>query len=432
MVPTPDVSYFGYGYRDCYTLLIEAHASYREIQTCLQSLLGISRSIGTICCLVEQAGERARAWMAQQHSSSARALALDEQYSSKRGEAYFNVVDVHSGQVWSSIAPAAVDAESWMIVLWDLQAQGVSYETTVSDGGLAIHDALSQLNQLSTHQRDVWHVFQQAAKVQGRVERVVQHEEERLRSITSYERRKADGQRFSGRPPKTTREEQFKTVEHLLLLWEAVAYLFQEMHHLLEVLIVDGRSACGLLSAADRQGELETLVDLLFEVSNHAPVSVQQDLSAMARQVQLAIPALMLFPSRLQAREQQAVQEVGSAAVRLMAWAWQRRRILGPDIQTLLQGLAPAWRSTAQMLFESWTQAVRASSVVESWHSIVRPHLAVHRTLSAGILALLAVWHNHRVAPRGPHADLSPLQRSQANPVETDWLSALGYFPVAV
>ena len=83
------------------------------------------------------------------------------------------------------------------------------------------------------------------------------------------------------------------------------------------------------------------------------------------------------------------------------------------------------------MLLESWTQAVRASSVVENWHSIVRPHLAVHRTLSAGMLALLAVWHNHRIAPRGPHADLSPLQRSQTDQVETDWLSALGYLPAA-
>jgi hypothetical protein len=74
--------------------------------------------------------------MGRQCSSSVRALALDEQYSSKRGQAYFNVVDVHSGHVWSSVPPAPVDAESWMIVLWDLQGQGVSYETTVSDGDL--------------------------------------------------------------------------------------------------------------------------------------------------------------------------------------------------------------------------------------------------------------------------------------------------------
>jgi transposase-like protein len=413
------------------TLLVEAHASYRQIQSCLQKLMGISLSLGKICSLVQQAGARARAWLTGQRSTSARALALDEQFSSQRGQAYLNVVDVHSGQVWASLPPAAVEGESWMIVLWELQAQGVSYETTVSDGGHAIHEALKELKQLDTHQRDVWHVFQQAAKVQGRVETLVQHEEERLRTITTYEQRKAGGQRFAGRPPKTSCAEQGKTVEHLMHLWEAVAYLFWELHHLLDVVIVDSTSASGLMTPSRREAELQTLVSLLFEVQQQAPASLQHDLGVMARLVELALPSLLHFAHRLEDRQQQAAQALGAPALQLIAWAWQRRKILGPHVQTLLAGLAPAWRCTAQMLFESWTQAVRASSVVENWHSILRPHLAVHRTLSAGMLALLAVWHNHRIAPRGPHADLSPLHRSQADQVETDWLSALGYLPAA-
>ena len=93
--------------RQVLTLLIEAHASYRQIQTCLQRLMGTSLSLGSIGTVVQQAGERARAWLAHQRSSSARALALDEQFSSQRGEAYFNVVDVQSGQVWASLPPAA-------------------------------------------------------------------------------------------------------------------------------------------------------------------------------------------------------------------------------------------------------------------------------------------------------------------------------------
>lgn len=74
---------------------------------------------------------------------------------------------------------------------------------------------------------------------------------------------------------------------------------------------------------------------------------------------------------------------------------------------------------------------MRASSAVEHWQSILRPHLAVHPTLSAGMLALLAVWHNHHVAPRGIHEGLSPLQRTGTLQVETDWLLALGYSPQA-
>ena len=63
------------------------------------------------------------------------------------------------------------------------------------------------------------------------------------------------------------------------------------------------------------------------------------------------------------------------------------------------------------------------------WHSIVRPHLAVHRRLSSGLLALLAVWHNHRVFARGVHKGVSPLHLSGMLDAPTDWLVALGYPP---
>ena len=66
---------------------------------------------------------------------------------------------------------------------------------------------------------------------------------------------------------------------------------------------------------------------------------------------------------------------------------------------------------------------------METWHSLVRPHLAVHRTLSVGRLALLAVWHNHRVFSRGTHRGASPLQLSGMADGPTDWLVALGYPP---
>ena len=113
----------------------------------------------------------------------------------------------------------------------------------------------------------------------------------------------------------------------------------------------------------------------------------------------------------------------------LIAWAWQRRQILGADIAKLVKGFPPAWQEIASKLLHAWSQAVRASSAVENWHSIVRPHLAVHRTLSAGLLALLAVWHNYQVAPRGLHMGASPLQRSGIIHQETDWLLVLGYMP---
>jgi hypothetical protein len=61
---------------------------------------------------------------------------------------------------------------------------------------------------------------------------------------------------------------------------------------------------------------------------------------------------------------------------------------------------------------------------------VIRPHLAVHRKLSNGRMALLAVWHNHRVFGEGAHAGHSPLQLSGMSDLPTDWLIALGYGPL--
>ena len=119
---------------------------------------------------------------------------------------------------------------------------------------------------------------------------------------------------------------------------------------------------------------------------------------------------------------------VGVDGLALIAWAWLRKRVLGWDSEQLVAALPQAWRAAARVVIHAWESATRASSAVENWHSIVRPHLAVHRTLSPGLLALLAVWHNHRVFRRGVHKGHSPLQLSGME-APTDWLVALGYPP---
>ena len=127
--------------------------------------------------------------------------------------------------------------------------------------------------------------------------------------------------------------------------------------------------------------------------------------------------------------QQEVAMELGEEAIALLGWAGPRRHLLGPSRAELLQGFPANWHSLVEPLLLAWDRAVRASSVVENWHSILRPHLAVHRRLSAGMLALLAVWHNHRVAPRGLHEGQSPIQRSGLQKQTTDWLVALGYPP---
>jgi hypothetical protein len=406
------------------TMLIETHASYRGIQSTLKSLHGIEMSLGTIARVIKEAGQRAQAWMKQQQAETARALALDEQYSSQRGKAYLNVIDVHSGQVWATVPPVEVDGESWTLLLWSLRDQGITSLSTVSDGGRAIQDAVSQVHGQKMHQRDIWHLLHVAAQVQGRLDRAVQAERDRLPVIKRQAERVAAGQRARGRRCEVTLPQQQALIAQMSMVADGVRYLCQELHTLLEVVVLQtGR----VLSSEARRSEIEAVLDLLDELTPLAIPALQRHIRMLSKQIRLALFQALLFARQLDERQEHVSHLLGSEAVALLAWAWLRRTVLDLTNEELLQGLPSQWRAEASTLLRAWDQAVRASSVVENWHSIVRPHLAVHRTLSAGLLALLAVWHNHRIAPRGLHEGLSPLQRTGSPVSQQHWLAALGY-----
>src|SRR2546429_1314191 len=215
------------------TLLIETHASYRGIQTCLRDLHGVHLSLGSIVGIVKEAGQRAQRWLSHQQATTARTLALDEQYSSQRGKGYLNVIDVHSGQVWATVPPVEVDGESWTLVLWYLQEQGIKRLSTVSDGGRAIQEAVSQVHGQEQHQRDVWHLFHVAAQVQGRLDRAVKTEHDRLPVIQRQAEREAKGRRARGRRPKATLTQQQARLAQISYVADGVRYLCQQLHTLL-------------------------------------------------------------------------------------------------------------------------------------------------------------------------------------------------------
>lgn len=413
------------------TLLIETHASYRNIQTCLKKLHGIHISLGSISSVIQEAGQRAQKWLSQQQVQTPRALALDEQYSSQRGKAYLNVIDVHSGQVWATVPPVAVDGESWTLVWWYLQEQGLKSDCTVSDGGSAIHEALSQVHCLESHQRDVWHVFQLASQVQARLDRALKQAQDRLPAVQRQAQRVAQGQKARGRAPKADVAEHQALIERMNYLAEGVRYLLKELHTLLEVVVLSADPQAGILTSQARHAEIETVLVLLDELETQVSPALQKEIQTLSKHLRLALSPVLLFARKLDAVQQLSSAQLGPQAVHLLAWAWLRRAALNLTTPDLVKSVEPAWQAVAQQLFSAWDLAVRASSVVENWHSIVRPHLAVHRTLSAGMLALLAVWHNHHVAPRGPHLGFSPVQRTEPTQPKMDWLTALGYTALA-
>jgi hypothetical protein len=322
--------------------------------------------------------------------------------------------------------PARRGWGSWTLLLWLVQDRGLRWGSTVQEGGKAMEQACARVDPHGQHQRDVWHVLHECSKVQGRLDRQVAHLEAQTATVARPAARVAAGGRALGHQP------QSDPAAHAALLRQArqtaagLRSLSGELRTLLGVVVLRGEH---LLDRAARQAARDVLLALLAEVRDGAPASMQADLRRLQHGLTQALPALLCFTLDLDHLHQQVRGQLAATAVALVAWAWQRQAILGPTRAARLAGFPPAWRPSAALLCQAWDQTVRASSVVENWHSLLRPHLAVHRTLSTGLLALLAVYHNHRVAPRGVHQRTSPLQR-RGLAAPTDWLTALGYPPL--
>ena len=410
--------------RQVLSLLVETHASVRGIQTSLWQVARRRVGQGTISAIISEAQRRAQAWTSRHAPPSSRPLALDEMYGNDRRRAYLHIVDTASHAVWAAEGPVPVDTESWTLVLWLAQERGLRWHTTISDGSGAIESAIRSVDPTGQHARDVWHVLHVCAQVQGRLDRRVAQVEARTATVQRQATRLAAGQRPLGRNPRTDLVAHAADCARARSVATALRFLTGVLHDLLEVVVL---TTTGLLDTAGRERELSALLALLDELAVSAPTAQQTELARLHRHITLALPGLLAFAPPVDRVQQDAAVVLGDDGVALVAWAWQRRAILGPRRDDLVAQFPPAWQPAARLLINAWETAVRASSAVENWHSILRPHLAVHRVLSPGLLALLVVWHNHRAFARGPHAGLSPLHLSGMTDAPADWLVALGY-----
>jgi hypothetical protein len=365
--------------------------------------------------------------MSRHAPPSSRPLALDEMYGNDRRGAYLHVVDTASWAVWAAEGPVAVDTASWLLVLWLAQDRGLRWHTTISDGGSAIEAAVRAVDPTGPHGRDVWHVLHACAQVQGRLDRRAAQVEAQTASVERQAARVAAGQRPLGRNPRTDLGAHRAACAQARAVAANLRYLTGLLHDLLEVVVL---TPTEVLDTAGRERELTAVLALLDELAATAPPTQQTELARLHRHLTLALPGLLIFASPLDRVQQDAAVVLGATGVALVAWAWQRRAILAPRRDDLVAQFPPAWQTVVRILCNAWESAVRASSAVENWHSILRPHLAVHRVLAPGLLALLVVWHNHRAFARGPHAGLSPLHLSGMTDAPDDWLVALGYPPL--
>jgi hypothetical protein len=321
-----------------------------------------------------------------------------------------------------------VDGDTWTLVLWDLQARGLRWDRVVLDGGGAMLVACRTVTPQLPLQHDQWHVLHRCTQLQRRLARHLADLTARTPVVARQAARGAAGQAPRGRHPQTDLAAQTAAVAQATQVVADVRYLTGEVTRLLAAVVEDRR---GVLDGAQRQAELDAALALLAEVTATSPAPFAGEVARVQAVLRAALPTLLTFVPQVEQVQQDLAGVLPGEQQALVAWAWVRRKALGWTGREVVAALPAAWHGAARILVATWEDAnqARVSSAVERWHSIQRPHLAVHRTLARGRLALLAVWHNHRVFPRGVHQGQSPLHLSGMVDAPTDWLVALGYPP---
>jgi hypothetical protein len=410
------------------TLLVCGHASYRGIQACVEELWGEHIGLGTIQGIVAEAGRRAQGELDRLVPSQCAGLALDELFNGNARAAYLSAVDARDGVVWATAGPVPADAESWTVLLWEVQDRGGWWPLTLHDGGHAAAAAARLVDPAAGCARDLWHVLARWGQTQHRLDVRVTEAQAKLAIRARYAATVAAGGAWMGHPPRTTVATQARVVAQEQTWAQAMRILGQEVRAALAVVVRVGER---VLDPVGRRQELETALTLLADLAATMPPPLRTDLERLHAHTTHALTGLLVAAERLAPSETALAEVAGAAGVGLVAWAWQRQTALGLDDDGIVAGVPPAWQDAARGVVAAWSTAVRTTSLAESWHALLRAHVAVHRGLTPEVLAVLAVWHNHRVVPRGTHAGRSPLQRSGLVDVPTDWLTVLGYPPTS-
>lgn len=367
----------------------------RTVQTLLDLLFGVQRSVGYISQSAQELGAAA---LAYQQGLSLPILALAEADEIFQGrKPCLTLVDGRSFLVLSLSVQTHRDETTWGSVLLDVQKQGVHLVDVASDGAKGIQAGVKAVSFMIPLRPDLFHLIREAHRTTQRLEKAA------YRAIENAERAKRAQQeqelprRRRGAPlkvkvalPQALAEEQ-QTIAHL----EAWEWLFHEIRQALEPIDPHGR----IVSAQQARQTLTTALELLQTLENQ---TIQTFASQFSEKLDELIAPLDWLEQAL-APWREGLDPQFEAWI---TWAWQHQKELSLTIEQLL----PA--SHLNLVTAFWNALSlfhRSSSLAESLHSWLRPYLQTHRGMPKWLLPLLQLTWNHHVFQRGKRQGSSPM-----------------------
>lgn len=366
--------------------------SIRSIQTGLELLLGVERSVGFISQTLQAAGAAAK--------EQNRNLRLPVPVLGEADEIFvgrkpcLTVVDGRSFLVLNLAAAAGRDATHWGLTFLDLTEQGVVFQDVAADGARGIRAGLREAELSVPLRPDLFHLLREGKRIQNRLEKAAYKAISTSQRAKRAEEEARSPTRRKGRPLKVelSAEEAALKEMQALEIHDHFCWLLTEIRQALEPITADYH-----IQVPDQaRGILETAIELLATLPS-------EKMAAFTRKLhnhldELLAPLLWLH--------QTLVPWCKHLPLALESWIIASR-------QTGLcqaEDFPPQWRKTATAIWDALSLFHRSSSLAESLHSWLRPYLSIHRGMPDWLLSLLQLFWNHHVFARGKRAGQSPLQ----------------------
>lgn len=370
--------------------------SVRDIRLGLNLILGVSRSVGYVSQTLTGAGAQARAYNLALTVPLPILGEADEIFQGRKP--CLTLVDGRSFLVLNLTPAASRDGTTWGLTYLDLVERGIQFQDLACDGGTGLRAGVREAKLAVPLRPDLFHLLQEAQRLTRRLEGAA------YRAIETTERaRRADLEarglrRRCGRRLKIKVPLPQAQVEEAqaIVTFDSWSWLLAEVRHALEPLTPTHH----LVSAVKTKATLETAVGLLKELG-------QADITAFADDLQQKLPELLAPLEWLEQQLAPVLKNVAADTQAFVLWTWQHRHTLALNFET---DFSETLRSVVPVVWETLGLFHRSSSLAESLHSWLRPHLQVHRGMPQWLLPLLQLFWNHHEFERGKRADHSPLE----------------------
>jgi hypothetical protein len=370
--------------------------SMRGIQLALELLFGRHCAIGRLSEILQVYGEAARQYNAQLTVPLPVLGEVDEIFQGR--QPCLTVVDGRSFLVLHLSAEQRRDATTWGVTFLELEERGVQFHDIASDGALGIQAGIRDAELAVPLRSDLFHLLRKAHQITRHLEAQAYRAIETTELARSIEQQAQQPTPRRGRPKscKVSYAEAQRLESQAIERYDTWCWLFDELRQALQPFNARGE----LASSSEARQTLETVAVLLksmdvIKVRSFARLKVLGHLEELI--APLAWLEETLAPYRI---------DLDAETEAFIVWAWHHRHTLNIDVEDLTDvpaNAARAFWSTLELFH-------RASSLAESLHSWLRPHLRAHRGMPDWLLPLLQLFWNHHTFQRGKRKGHSPVE----------------------